>query len=55
MAANGTEGLIWKYTEVIFASPLLTGLPGSGRWRRQYLPSYLGECLNDATAGESKS
>lgn len=32
---------------------LLTGLPGSGGWRRKYPPCYLGECVNDATAGEN--
>lgn len=32
---------------------LLTGLPGSGGWRRQYPPCYLGECVNDATTGEN--
>lgn len=33
---------------------LLTGLPGSGGWRRQYPSSYLGECVNDASAGKNK-
>ena len=34
-------------------SCLLTGLPGSGGWRRQYPPCWLGKCSVDAAAGEN--
>lgn len=37
----------------IFTLLLLTGLPrSSGRWR-PYSSCYLGECVNDAAAGEN--
>lgn len=32
---------------------LLTGLPGSSGWWRPYSSRYLGECVNDAAAGEN--